>query len=959
MKKSRLLFLLSLFLTSIPLSAQTEGEAKAAALKFLQQKKGCTSLKLTSVKMMDGQAVAAKARNKSASTQVKNGNVYAFNAEGGGFAVVCTGNGNTAVAGYSDKGEIDVTSMPENMKEWLASYAVAMTSTQEGLVTDPTWIGPTVTPVAPLLKTQWGQDWPFKAKCPTNGKQTTLAGCVPVALAQVLNYYHSDHKGTGQLYYAHQEAEMEYDINYANTSYDWSNMLNTYEEGKYSQAESDAVAKLMVECGVASKAQYGYNETSANIPFVALNKYYGYDCTYLKRNFKVSGSSMVWGSDQYFYQPTAKWMKVIQDELTAGRPIIYSATNRKSSGGIYEFPAMAHCFVIDGIDADNYVHCNWGWNGLDDGYYDVAMLRPADMEFLHDEQGYKCHHEMIVGIQPSSSPYEEKAYVAAQPFGEYNFMLRNSYESGKDAFSFVLVKEGKIAKFISTYSAQISGWPYLNTFRIPSYLANIDTQGLADGTYDIQLASINASGEGTICPLPDALSPKLTIANHGTDISYSNIGNDGLVDGITIENISPASETYAGTTFYLAIKGNGFNGKSNLIFRNMDTGAIYGSDNGGLSSINFEHIYDDYTSTQVFKFVPKNAKNGFSMPAGRYKIELPDDDSNVKMEGEYFIDVKERPSYPIMDGSDWASISFDVSSWGENRYASQRGYSIVGLNGDYRLYSVIPPYSYANKVEEPVTVKVYMQNIDTGEEMAVGVEKKWTPGNAIPLNFYTYPLKGNYRFRCKYETTDGDRGGLVQYRPSANEHYYKIPYDSYEHQMFQLVSKDIEIVSGYPCLELTLKNTSGGYLNGIYMKVIFYDKENEQINVQNVKYKVSNLEPNSLCQLNMYAPIKEQNEYTVWLLSSEYENTPLCYVLDENKEIATFTIGKDGSTGVSSVSLKDAIFKDGEKVKVYDMNGFTVKTVTASSNLWNDLQSQLPEGNYILKSASKTIKFKR
>mgnify|MGYP002265053080 CR=1 FL=1 len=161
MKKLRLLSFLGLLFTSVSLLAQTEQEARTVAMKFLQQKKGGASLSLTSAKLMDGQAVVTKAKGKSANAQVKGGDVYAFNAEGGGFAVVCTGNGNTAVAGYSDKGEVDVTCMPDAMKEWLASYSVAMTSTKEDFVQEPTWVGPTVTPVAPLLKTQWGQGAPF------------------------------------------------------------------------------------------------------------------------------------------------------------------------------------------------------------------------------------------------------------------------------------------------------------------------------------------------------------------------------------------------------------------------------------------------------------------------------------------------------------------------------------------------------------------------------------------------------------------------------------------------------------------------------------------------------------------------------------------------------------------------------------------------------------------------------
>lgn len=54
---------------------------------------------------------------------------------------------------------------------------------------------------------------------------------------------------------------------------------------------------------------------------------------------------------------------MIQDELEAGRPIIYSASDLESTGSnvIYK-PETRHCFVLDGIDDRNYVHVNWGWS---------------------------------------------------------------------------------------------------------------------------------------------------------------------------------------------------------------------------------------------------------------------------------------------------------------------------------------------------------------------------------------------------------------------------------------------------------------------------------------------------------------------------------------------------------------------------------------------------------------------
>lgn len=163
MGKIRNLFLLSVLLLSLPLWAQTEDDAKKAAMKFLQGKMSITDVKLTSV-VVGESANLAKSVNGIKSTSSSESGLYAFNIDGGGFALVCTGNGNTAIAGYSDTGEIDADNMPDAMKNWLKGYQKAMAASCNLETKEPGWVGPTVKPVAPLLKTKWGQSAPFNCK---------------------------------------------------------------------------------------------------------------------------------------------------------------------------------------------------------------------------------------------------------------------------------------------------------------------------------------------------------------------------------------------------------------------------------------------------------------------------------------------------------------------------------------------------------------------------------------------------------------------------------------------------------------------------------------------------------------------------------------------------------------------------------------------------------------------------
>ena len=78
------------------------------------------------------------------------------------------------------------------------------------------------------------------------------------------------------------------------------------------------------------------------------------------------------------YAPTAKfryrklytkdtWMRLIREELSAGRPIAFSG--RCGFGD-----EDGHSFVCDGMDGNGLLHINWGWDGTFNGYFDIDIL---------------------------------------------------------------------------------------------------------------------------------------------------------------------------------------------------------------------------------------------------------------------------------------------------------------------------------------------------------------------------------------------------------------------------------------------------------------------------------------------------------------------------------------------------------------------------------------------------------
>ena len=220
--------------------------------------------------------------------------------------------------------------------------------------------------VKPLIKTQWGQHYPFNLLCPetdnNNGENTyKLAGCGPVAMAQVVNY--------------HRYPSMSPDGKY---EYDWNQMFHSLTSNVQKEGIV-AVAKLISDCGVSSFTEYGDERSSTSRTDImgAMKRLFGYS------NYM----SIYNRSDFETPKRDSLYRQLIFSELKAGRPVLYRGTNEKGEG---------HLFIIDGCKKGK-VHVNMGWGGNDNGYYELSDLR-----------GYGQQHWMLVDVADNSYQAETK-----------------------------------------------------------------------------------------------------------------------------------------------------------------------------------------------------------------------------------------------------------------------------------------------------------------------------------------------------------------------------------------------------------------------------------------------------------------------------------------------------------------------------------------------------------------------
>lgn len=347
---------------------------------------------------LDSKAMAkAKAINGGAQENVAN--YYVFPNDGGkGYTIVSGEDRMPELVGYSDHGTFDADDMPEAMAAFLADYADMVRAVQMGdksalrvlaereAMTSGAGTRAAAAAVSPMLDgvARWNQTAPFNQMCPEyntdDDPKLSVAGCVATAMAQVMAYWkypktlQADIPG-----YTTKSYKLSIPAIAKGEAYDWDNMLPAYTSGNYTQAQAEAVAKLMYHCGVAVKMDYG-PQSGAYVSPAHLMDYFGYDADMKS----VSRSSFT----------LAQWTDIIDKELVAKRPILYSGL---SSGG-------GHQFVCDGSDGNGFYHINWGWGGYQDGYFDITILNPAKggAGSGNAPDGYNRSCSMIIGIQPEN-----------------------------------------------------------------------------------------------------------------------------------------------------------------------------------------------------------------------------------------------------------------------------------------------------------------------------------------------------------------------------------------------------------------------------------------------------------------------------------------------------------------------------------------------------------------------------
>lgn len=381
----------------------TQSQALKVANWFVQQKQGVS------------RSLKAAAQSPTLQAAANNGYYYVFNVgDGNGFVIVSGDDRTTPILGYSDEGALDAGKIPANMQSWLDGYSLQMQalstlSNEEAAMRlaapRKTTTVDTRNSIAPMITSKWDQATPYWNECPefmsiedgdTVG-ELAYTGCVATAMSQIMYFYKQPAATLAQIP-AYQFVVVGDNYTYSTvsmdaqpiTTFDWAHMRDTYT-GAESEEYTSAVAHLMLYAGCSVKMQYGISGSAAYTDDIPKGfKYFGY------------GSQLAFRAD---YTQEA-WDNLVYSELAAGRPMVYNGT--AGSGG-------GHSFVCDGYEYGDYFHINWGWSGMGNGFFQLAIMNPSASGIggSSSAEGYNMKQNIVYNLIPGTATPDTE--VDAEP----------------------------------------------------------------------------------------------------------------------------------------------------------------------------------------------------------------------------------------------------------------------------------------------------------------------------------------------------------------------------------------------------------------------------------------------------------------------------------------------------------------------------------------------------------------
>jgi hypothetical protein len=440
---------------------------------------------------------------------------YIINMQPSGFVVVSGSDDVLPILAYSLTGKYSESDAAPQFTAWLQQYAAQIDhaikqqtkatpfitglwhyyTAEEGSQVQPsapslrdaTINGSRAAEVLPLITSNWNQNSPYNSACPPDGMGPgghAYAGCVPVAMAQMMYYYRWPDTGTGS--YSYDDPPYgNLSADFGNTQYNWNEMTNA------TTVNNPEIAKLLYHLGVSCDLQYGPNGSGM----------YNHKSAYsLRTFFRYSPQTA------YLFRDSTSldWDSILVAHLDRKMPMYYAGWSVPNSEG--------HAFVCDGYQLDTimqqyFFHFNFGWGGSSNGYFFTNNLVVGGNNFnLAQEVIINAYPDTLNNAYPKFCEGNTSLNGLAGSFSDGGSPMKNysadadcswliDPQTTEDSVTAITLKIEKFRSSPSDYLTVYDGATVLSP--VLCRFAGCDTTAVLVSTGNKMLVTFKASGGPT------------------------------------------------------------------------------------------------------------------------------------------------------------------------------------------------------------------------------------------------------------------------------------------------------------------------------------------------------------------------------------------------------------------------------------------------------------------------------
>ncbi|MAZ61273.1 MAG: hypothetical protein CMG50_03735 [Candidatus Marinimicrobia bacterium] len=208
--------------------------------------------------------------------------------------------------------------------------------------------------VSPLIDAEFDQSGSWNNTLTSETGFNGPVGCVAVSMAQIMYYWGFPEQGQGSNTYIENDLG-ELSVDFSTSFYDFDSMAPTYA--------TNPSRLLLYHSGVAVNMDYDNSGSGAQCEGVYPSAEYA-----MQTFFKYS--DIVSNADGDVIDDITDFRNILKDQLDNSKPILFSGFSDSYGNG-------GHAWNVDGYQGNN-LHCNWGWGGYNNGYFNLSTMGGFD-----------------------------------------------------------------------------------------------------------------------------------------------------------------------------------------------------------------------------------------------------------------------------------------------------------------------------------------------------------------------------------------------------------------------------------------------------------------------------------------------------------------------------------------------------------------------------------------------------